>query len=41
MRDKTDAAELILRRKLPRTLAVNPAIRPLYQETWEAIQAEK
>jgi hypothetical protein len=41
LRDKTDVVELILRRKLPRSLAVNPVIRPLYAETWDAIQAEK
>lgn len=41
LRDKTDVVELILRRKLPRSLAVNPVIRPLYEETWDAIQAEK
>ncbi len=41
LRDKTDVVELILRRKLPRLLAVNSAVRPLYEETWDAIQAEK
>lgn len=41
LRDKTDVVELILRRKLPRTLTVNPAVRSLYEETWDAIQAEK
>lgn len=41
LRDKTDVVELILRRKLPRTLAVAPVVRPLYEETWDAIQAEK
>ena len=41
LRDKTDVVELILRRKLPRSLAVNPIIRQLYEETWDAIQAEK
>lgn len=41
LRDKTDVVELILRRKLPRSLVVNPVIRPLYEETWDAIQAEK
>lgn len=40
LRDKTDVVELILRRKLPRALAVNPAVRPLYQEVWDALQAE-
>ncbi len=40
-RDKTDVIELILRRKLPRDLPVNPAISALYVETWDALQAEK
>lgn len=41
LRDKTDVVELVLRRKLPRSLAINPAIRPLYEEVWDAIQAEQ
>ena len=41
LRDKTDVVELILRRKLPRDLAVNDVVRALYAETWDAIQAEK
>ena len=41
LRDKTDVVELILRRKLPRSLAINPSIRSLYEEVWDAIQAEK
>ena len=40
LRDKTDVVELILCRKLPRDLPVAPAVRPLYQETWDALQAE-
>ena len=40
LRDKTDVVELILRRKLPRDLAVAPAVRSLYLETWDALQAE-
>ena len=40
-KDKTDVIELITRRKLPRDLAVNPAVRVLYTETWDALQAEK
>ena len=40
LRDKTDVVELILRRKLPRELSVAPAVRPLYLETWDALQAE-
>ena len=41
LKDKADVNELILRRKLPRDLAVNPAVRSLYLETWDALQAEK
>jgi hypothetical protein len=41
LRDKTDVVELILRRKLPRSLAVNPTVQSLYEETWDALQAEK
>ena len=41
LKDKADVNELILRRKLPRDLAVAPAVRPLYLETWDALQAEK
>jgi hypothetical protein len=41
LRDKTDVVELILRRKLPRILGVNSFVRALYEETWDAIQAEK
>ena len=40
LRDKTDVVELILRRQLPRELPVAPAVRPLYLETWDALQAE-
>jgi hypothetical protein len=40
LRDKTDVVELILRRKLPRGLSVAPAVRALYLETWDALQAE-
>ena len=39
-KDKTDVIELIARRKLPRDLAVAPAVRALYTETWDALQAE-
>jgi hypothetical protein len=41
LKDKADVNELILRRKLPRDLAVNPAVRVHYLETWDALQAEK
>ena len=40
LRDKSDVVELILRRKLPRDLPVAPAVRPLYWETWDGLQAE-
>ena len=40
-KDKTDVIELIIRRKLLRDLAVNPIVRALYVETWDALQAEK
>ena len=40
-KDKTDVIELIARRKLPRDLAVNPAVRAHYLETWDALQKEK
>ena len=41
LKDKADVNELILRRKLPRDLAVLPAVRALYLETWDALRAEK
>jgi hypothetical protein len=40
LRDKADVVELIARRHLPRDLAVLPAVRALYQETWDALKAE-
>jgi hypothetical protein len=40
IKDKADVTELILRRKLPRELAVAPAVRALYTDTWDALQAE-
>jgi hypothetical protein len=40
-KDKTDVIELIKYRNLPRDLAVNPVVRTLYTETWDALQAEK
>jgi hypothetical protein len=41
LKDKADVNELILRHKLPRDLAVHPAVRAPYIETWDALQAEK
>jgi len=40
-KDKTDVIELIKYRNLPRDLAVNPAVRAHYLETWDALQNEK
>jgi hypothetical protein len=40
-KDKTDVIELIKARKLPRDLAVHPAVRTLYLETWDALEAER
>ncbi|HEX4646607.1 MAG TPA: hypothetical protein VH598_13470 [Verrucomicrobiae bacterium] len=41
LKDKADVIELISRRNLPRDLAVAPAVRGLYLETWDALKAEK
>jgi len=40
-KDKSDVIELIKYRNLPRDLAVNPAVRAFYTETWDALQSEK
>ena len=40
-KDKTDVIELIKYRKLSRDLVLNPAVRALYTETWDALEAEK
>ena len=40
-KDKTDVIELIQHRNLPRDLAVNPLVRALYLETWDALKAER
>ena len=40
LRDKADVIELILRRKLPRDLAVASPVQKLYWETWDSLQAE-
>lgn len=37
-KDKTDVIELIARRNLPRDLAVQAAVRQIYEETWDALQ---
>lgn len=39
-KDKTDVIELIIRRQLPRELAVATVVRDLYLETWDGLQAE-
>jgi len=41
LRDKGDVVELIIRRKLPRDMAIQAAVRNLYLETWDALKAEK
>ena len=41
LKDKADVNELILRRKLPRELAVATAVRAHYLETWDALRSEK
>jgi hypothetical protein len=40
-KDRTDVIELILRRKLPRDLAVAPAIRQPYLDTWDGLHSER
>ena len=39
-KDKSDVIELIKQRQLIRDLPVSPAVRDLYLETWDALQAE-
>jgi hypothetical protein len=41
LKDKADVIELIQYRNLPRDLAINPAVRALYTETWDALRSEK
>ncbi|MCL5096847.1 MAG: hypothetical protein M1608_04845 [Candidatus Omnitrophica bacterium] len=41
LKDKADVVELIARGHLPRDLAVQPPVRQIYEETWDALQAEK
>ena len=41
LKDKADVIELIKALRLPRELAVDEAVRPLYLETWDALAAEK
>jgi hypothetical protein len=41
LRDKSDVIEIILRRKLPRDLAVDAAVLSSYLEIWDGLRAEK
>jgi len=41
LKDKADVVEIILRRKLPRDLAVDAAVRQSYLETWDGLKAER
>src|SRR4051812_27534768 len=41
LKDKADVIELIKHRGLSRDLAIHPAVRSLYTETWDALQADK
>ncbi|HSH94469.1 MAG TPA: hypothetical protein VK968_10010 [Roseimicrobium sp.] len=41
LKDKADVVELIKTKQLPRDLAVADAVRHLYTETWDALQAEQ
>lgn len=40
LKDKADVIELIKERVLPRDLPVRPTIKILYEETWDALQAD-
>jgi hypothetical protein len=39
-KDKTDVIELIKAHTLPRDLPIDPPVRHLYTDTWDALQAE-
>jgi hypothetical protein len=41
LRDKADVIELIIRRQLPRDLAVDEAIKGLYVAAWDELKAEQ
>jgi hypothetical protein len=41
LRDQTDVVELVLRRKLPRSFAVDDSVRESYLKIWDGLQAEK
>jgi hypothetical protein len=40
LKDKADVVELIKSKNLPRDLGVDPAVKTLYVETWDALQAD-
>ena len=40
LKDKADVIELIKILKLPRNLAIDPSVRHLYEETWDALAKE-
>ena len=40
LKDKADVIELIKAHNLPRDLLIDPPVRHLYTETWDALQAE-
>jgi hypothetical protein len=40
LRDKTDAAELIMRNNLPRDLRVHEAVVEEYRALWDALASE-
>jgi len=41
LKDKADVIELIQGLRLPRDLAIDETVRPLWLETWDALAAEK
>jgi hypothetical protein len=41
LKDKADVVELVQALHLPRDLAVDEAVRPLYVEAWDALAAEQ
>jgi hypothetical protein len=41
LKDKADVIELIKALDLPRDLAVRPAAKKLYEETWDALQSDQ
>jgi hypothetical protein len=41
LKDKADVVELIKALRLPRDLAMDEAVRKLYQETWDALAADE